>query len=96
MASGCVPISSSVAFEELARRHGVGCLVPDPGAKGLAEAMMHVLRRPPSKKAALVDRLRRIVEEEHSLGVLSDRIIAHLAELGEERRGLPSAEAAGR
>jgi glycosyltransferase involved in cell wall biosynthesis len=81
MASSCIPVSRNPAFAALARRQALDSLVPKPGADGLAACMADVLSRAPRDRAALVDRLRRIVVEEHSLGALGDRVVGHLSEL---------------
>jgi glycosyltransferase involved in cell wall biosynthesis len=86
MAAGCIPISRNPAFEELARAHGLGWLVPPPGPRGLAETMVKVLERSREERPALATRLRGIVVDEHSLSRLSDRIMDHLAALARSRR----------
>jgi glycosyltransferase involved in cell wall biosynthesis len=87
MASGCIPVSRNPAFAALARARGLDALVPAPGPRGLADCIAAALRRDRAARSALVTQLRRIVVEEHSLTTLSDRILAHLAELVEAGRG---------
>jgi glycosyltransferase involved in cell wall biosynthesis len=87
MASGCVPISRNASFRELAHEHGLGSLVPRAGPDGLAESIVRALELSPAERADLVRRLRRIVEQEHSLSLLTDRLIGHLAELSRAPRG---------
>jgi glycosyltransferase involved in cell wall biosynthesis len=86
MASGCIPVSGNAAFRELAARHGLGWLVPDPGPEGLADCVERVLDRTDGDRAEITARLRRIVEEEHSLSSLVDRLMRHLTELAASRR----------
>jgi len=86
MASGCVPISTNASFQALARQHGFDWLVPEPHAQGLAACILEALDRTGAGREAIVGRLRRIVMEEHSLNLLSDRIVAHLAELAASSR----------
>jgi glycosyltransferase involved in cell wall biosynthesis len=81
MASGCIPISSNPSFAALARDRGLQWLVPDPGAGGLAAAIATALERARHDGPAIVERLGRIVAEEHSLTGLIDRIVGHLGEL---------------
>jgi glycosyltransferase involved in cell wall biosynthesis len=81
MASGCVPVSRNPGFQELARAHGLDWLVPGNGAPDVAECILGALDRARAERPALVDLLRRIVTEEHSLNSLTDRIVAHLVEL---------------
>jgi phosphatidylinositol alpha-1,6-mannosyltransferase len=92
MASGCIPVSRNPAFQALADSEGLEWLVPEPGPHGLADRMASVLRRAREDRRGLVDRLRRIVAEEHSLSTLSDRIVDHLSDLARAPRplrGLP-------
>jgi glycosyltransferase involved in cell wall biosynthesis len=86
MASGCIPVSRNPAFSALARAHGLAWLVPGPGAHGLANCIVGVLERDPVDRRALVQRLRRIVTDEHSLSTVSDRIIGHLDQLADTPR----------
>jgi glycosyltransferase involved in cell wall biosynthesis len=81
MASGCIPISRNPAFQALAHARGLDWLVPPPGPHGLAECLIASRERVRRDRAALVQGLRRIVTEEHSLSTLSDRIIDHLEDL---------------
>lgn len=83
MASGCMPVSRNPAFQELARAHDLEWLVPRSGPDGLAECVAGAIHRSQQERAALAARLRRIVMTEHSLSILSDRLIAHLQELAE-------------
>jgi glycosyltransferase involved in cell wall biosynthesis len=87
MASGCVPISRNLAFQELARAHGLDWLVPGTGPHRLAECILGALDRTRAERPAIVALLRRIVTEEHSLNTLIDRIMAHLLELSRSTRG---------
>ena len=87
MASGCIPVSRNPAFRALARAERLECLVPVPGAHGLADRIASVLARGREDRPALIARLRRIVSKEHSLSTLSDRIIGHLSELAQTSRG---------
>jgi glycosyltransferase involved in cell wall biosynthesis len=86
MASGCIPVSGNAAFRELAARHGLGRLVPDPGPDGLADCVERVLECTDGDRAELTRRLRGIVESEHSLSALADRLVGHLTELSASRR----------
>jgi glycosyltransferase involved in cell wall biosynthesis len=86
MASGCVPISRNESFRKLVREKGLGFLVPGPGPDGLADSIVAALRLPPDERSELVRRLRTIVQDEHSLDALSDKLVAHLAELAEGAR----------
>jgi glycosyltransferase involved in cell wall biosynthesis len=81
MASGCIPVSRNPAFRELAEANDLCSLVPPPGAHGLADCIVSVLERRRVDRSALVDRLRRIVAEEHSMTTLADRLMGHLNEL---------------
>jgi glycosyltransferase involved in cell wall biosynthesis len=81
MASGCIPISRNESFRELAQARGLDSLVPGPGAEALAGCMVRVVELSPSQRRELTRRLRGIVEEEHSLETLADRLMAHLTEL---------------
>jgi glycosyltransferase involved in cell wall biosynthesis len=81
MASGCIPVSRNPAFVELAHEHGLESLVPGPGARKLARCIARVLAMPDLELRDLRARVRQIVEEEHNLSALSDRIMSHLMEL---------------
>jgi glycosyltransferase involved in cell wall biosynthesis len=81
MASGCVPISRNASFRELAQEHGLQSLVPDAGPEALGRSMMQALGLPPAERDRLVRRLREIVEQEHSLDSLADKLMGHLREL---------------
>jgi glycosyltransferase involved in cell wall biosynthesis len=83
MASGCIPVSRNPAFQELARAHGLERLVPRSGPDGLSECMAGAIHRGQQERVALVARLRRIVTQEHSVSLLSDRLMGHLEELAE-------------
>ena len=85
MASGCVPISPNESFQQVAAAHGLDWLVPDPGPAGMARTIDRVLEQPPPERAALAERLRAIVESEHSLDALTDKLMGHLTELAAER-----------
>ena len=85
MASGCIPVSPNESFNGLASAHGLDWLVPAPGPEGMAETIGRVLEQPPPERAALAERLRKIVESEHSLDSLSDKLMGHLSELAAER-----------
>jgi glycosyltransferase involved in cell wall biosynthesis len=87
MASGCIPVSRNPAFEALANAQGLDWLVPEPGARGVADRISSVLDRARDDRQSLVARLRNIVTEEHSLSTLSDSIIAHLSELARTSPG---------
>jgi glycosyltransferase involved in cell wall biosynthesis len=86
MASGCIPVSGNAAFRELAARHGLPWLAPAPGPEGLADCVERVLELTDGDRAEIAERLRRIVEEEHSLGSLIDRLMGHLTELAASSR----------
>jgi glycosyltransferase involved in cell wall biosynthesis len=90
MASGCIPVSRNPAFVELAHEHGLGSLVPGPGARNLARCIVGVLAMPDLERRALRARLRHIVEQEHNLSALSDQIISHLVELSRGRCPTPT------
>ena len=81
MASGCVPISRNDAFQALAREHGLEWLIPTPGSDGLAQCIAQALERSDHDREQVTRRLRRIVESEHSLDSLTERLFAHLSEL---------------
>jgi glycosyltransferase involved in cell wall biosynthesis len=81
MASGCVPISRNESFRELAQEHGLQSLVPDAGPEALGGSMMRALGLSPAERDRLVRRLRGIVEREHSLDSLADKLMGHLGEL---------------
>jgi glycosyltransferase involved in cell wall biosynthesis len=85
MASGCIPISPNESFARLASEHGLEHLVPGPGPEGMAEAIVAARRLPPAEREELRARLRGIVESEHSLDALADRLMAQLTELVEDR-----------
>ena len=87
MASGCIPVSRNPAFRALADSHDLGWLVPAPGSRGVADCIRSALDRTTEQRPALVDRLRGIVTEHHSLARLSDRIVAHLTELATRASG---------
>jgi glycosyltransferase involved in cell wall biosynthesis len=87
MASGCVPISRNASFLELAHQHGLQSLVPRAGPNALAESIVRVLALSPAERTELARRLRRIVEQEHSLGSLTDKLVGHLRELAGWARG---------
>lgn len=87
MASGCVPISRNESFARLAADHGLDALVPPPGAVGLADCIARALDQTAAERADLTERLRRIVVDEHGLEPLTDKIVAHLVELADERAG---------
>jgi glycosyltransferase involved in cell wall biosynthesis len=81
MASGCVPISRNASFRELAQEHGLQSLVPDAGPEALGRSMVQALGLPAAERDRLVRRLRGIVEQEHSLDSLADKLMGHLREL---------------
>jgi glycosyltransferase involved in cell wall biosynthesis len=81
MASGCVPISRNRSFRDIAEEHGFSSLVPGPGPERLADSISEVLARPPDERARLAARLREVVEREHSLDSLADKLFSHLSEL---------------
>jgi glycosyltransferase involved in cell wall biosynthesis len=85
MASGCIPVSRNAGFRELARRHGLDWLVPALGPAALAQTVAEVLDLPRDEREQLARRLRRIVEDEHSLSALVDRLVGHLTDLAKRR-----------
>ncbi len=87
MASGCIPISDNESFARMASAHGFEQLVPDPGPEGMADAIVAARRLPPAEREELQTRLRGIVEAEHSLSALADKLMAELTELVDARRG---------
>jgi glycosyltransferase involved in cell wall biosynthesis len=86
MASGCIPLSANAAFRELAVRHSLDWLIPDPGPEGLADCVERVLERTDGDRAEMTQRLRHIVEREYSLSSLIDRLTGHLTELSARHR----------
>jgi glycosyltransferase involved in cell wall biosynthesis len=86
MASGCIPVSRNAGFRELAQKHCLDGLVPEPGPVALAQTVAQALDRPREEREQLACRLRQIVEEEHSLSSLVDRLIRHLTDLAARRR----------
>jgi glycosyltransferase involved in cell wall biosynthesis len=81
MASGCLPISRNESFRQLAEEHDLQSLVPDAGAEALSSAIVRALALSPAERDRLVRRLRGIVEHEHSLDSLADKLMGHLGEL---------------
>ena len=81
MASGCVPISRNESFRQLAEEHGLQSLVPGAGPEALASSMVRALGLSTAERSELVRRLRGIVEQEHSLDSLADKLMGHLGEL---------------
>jgi glycosyltransferase involved in cell wall biosynthesis len=81
MASGCVPICRNASFRALAHEHGLQSLVPDDGPQALGRSMVRALGLSPTERDRLVRRLRGIVEQEHSLDSLADKLMGHLGEL---------------
>jgi glycosyltransferase involved in cell wall biosynthesis len=88
MASGCVPISRNAAFAAFARDHGLEWLVPEPGAHGLARCVVDALDRTGEDRESLTARLRRLVEDNHSLDSLLDQLMIHMTQLA-ACRGAP-------
>ncbi len=81
IASGCVPVSRNAGFRELARDQGLEQLIPDSGPEGLARAIADVLELPADERQRISARLRRAVEEQHSLSSLTNRLMGHIEEL---------------
>jgi glycosyltransferase involved in cell wall biosynthesis len=81
IASGCVPVSRNAGFRQLARDQELEQLIPDPGPEGLAKTIAGVLDLPGDERQQISARLRRAVEEEHSLSSLGDRLMGHIEEL---------------
>jgi glycosyltransferase involved in cell wall biosynthesis len=81
MASGCVPISRNESFRQLAEEHGLQSLVPGAGPEALASSMVRALGLSPIERDRLVRRLRGIVEQEHRLDSLIEKLMGHLGEL---------------
>lgn len=86
MASGCVTICRNEAFAAIAAKHGLETLVPGPSAKDLAESIERAATLAPTDRARVVSKLRRIVEQQHSLDRLSDTLVRHLCELADARQ----------
>jgi glycosyltransferase involved in cell wall biosynthesis len=81
MASGCIPLSRNDAFRAYAAERGLEALVPDAGAAGLARKMMWAASLPEREVEDLRRRLRALVEQDHGLDALADRLMGHLREL---------------
>jgi glycosyltransferase involved in cell wall biosynthesis len=78
MASGCLPLSRNDAFRSVVGGEFPE-LVPDPGRMG--ERLAELAALPVAERAALSARLRALVERDHSLDRLADRLVAELEEL---------------
>ena len=81
MASGCIPVSRNESFRQLAEAHGLQSLVPSADAEGLSRSIVRALGLSAAERDRLVRRLRGIVEQEHSLDSLADKLMGHLGEL---------------
>jgi glycosyltransferase involved in cell wall biosynthesis len=81
MASGCVPVSSNPSFAEVATAAGFESLVSSGEPQDVARSIAAVLDAPPAERERLRADLRGLVEREHSLTRLADRVLWHLTDL---------------
>jgi glycosyltransferase involved in cell wall biosynthesis len=81
MACGCVPLSSNESFARIATDAGLGALVCPPTAEGLADRLRWAAAQSPSERAELSAAVRSVVERDHGLGALTDRIVAELRDV---------------
>jgi glycosyltransferase involved in cell wall biosynthesis len=95
MASGCIPICRNDAFRALAAQEGIEQLVPGAGAEAVAACTRSVLALAPEEQERLRAQLRGIVVRDHSLDVLSERVLGHLSDLVRREAGAPPACAPG-
>jgi glycosyltransferase involved in cell wall biosynthesis len=81
MASGCIPVSTNTGFAEAVTPDGLERLIPEPGPAGLARTLDDILSLPPADRAALTARGRALVERDHGLERLADRLMDELEDL---------------
>lgn len=81
MASGCIPLSRTTAFEALATSHGLEDLVVGSDAVDVAATLVRVASLTAAERTLLRPRLRAIVEREHSLERLAGEVQRELEAL---------------
>jgi len=77
MATGLPVLTSNPAFKEVLQDHAADLIFAPGDANGLLNRMQAVLAKSISERQALGLELRAIIEEQHSLATLPDRILSH-------------------
>jgi glycosyltransferase involved in cell wall biosynthesis len=81
MACGCVPLSSNESFAQIANDAGLGALVCPPTAEGLADRLRWAASLTAAERVELSAAVRGVVERDHGLGALTDRIVGELRDV---------------
>jgi hypothetical protein len=86
MGYGCIPVSTSEALRQLISGQKLTCLVPELRLERLPDRVTRVLDRVRDNHATGAGALRHIVEQDHSLRSLMNRLMDRLTELTDVKR----------